>query len=67
MFSFAGDMVLDPFAGTGTTGIASMNTGRSSISIDLEPKYVELARGRFLQVQSQMKFMGAVRPRLLFE
>jgi len=66
MFSFAGDMVLDPFAGTGTTGIASMNTGRSSISIDVEPKYVELARGRFLQVQSQMKFMGAVRPRLLF-
>jgi len=67
MFSFAGDTVLDPFAGTGTTGIAAMNTGRSSVSIDIEPKYVELARERFLQAQSQMKFMGAVRARLLFE
>ena len=67
MFSFAGDTVLDPFAGTGTTGIAAMNTGRSSVSIDIEPKYVELARERFLQAQSQMKFMGAIRARLLFE
>src|SRR5262249_687651 len=32
MFSFAGDVVVDPFGGTGTTALAAMETGRSSIS-----------------------------------
>src|SRR5439155_9959782 len=47
MFSFAGDTVLDPFAGTGTTAIAAMDTGRNSISVEIEPKYLALARDRF--------------------
>jgi site-specific DNA-methyltransferase (adenine-specific) len=46
LFSFAGDTILDPFSGTGTTTIAAMNTGRSSIGIDIEPKYVSIARER---------------------
>jgi modification methylase len=46
LFSFAGDTILDPFAGTGTTSVAAMNTGRNSIAIDIEPKYIWIARER---------------------
>ena len=46
MFSFAGDTVLDPFAGTGTTAIAAREAGRNSISIDVEPAYVQLIEQR---------------------
>lgn len=41
-----GDTVLDPFAGSGTTGAAALKTGRSFIGIDLNPDYLELARRR---------------------
>jgi modification methylase len=44
MFSFVGDTVLDPFAGTGTTAVAAVRAARSSIAIDVEPAYVERAR-----------------------
>ena len=46
MFSFVDDTVLDPFAGTGTTGIAALETGRNSISIDIEPSYIDLMEDR---------------------
>ena len=46
MFSFVGDTVVDPFAGTGTTALAAMETGRNSISIEIEPSYVELISRR---------------------
>jgi len=49
MFSFAGDTVLDPFAGTGTTALAAMQAGRFSISYEIEPKYIELIRSRLAQ------------------
>ncbi len=48
MFSFAGDVVLDPFAGTGSTAIAAASTGRNSVSVELIPAYVEQARKNFL-------------------
>lgn len=44
MFSFAGDTVLDPFGGTGTTSVAAISAGRNSISMDIEPSYVAIAR-----------------------
>jgi DNA modification methylase len=46
LFSFAGDVVLDPFVGTGSTMIAAIETGRSSIGIDIEPMYAEFAAKR---------------------
>jgi site-specific DNA-methyltransferase (adenine-specific) len=51
LFSFVGDTVLDPFAGTGTTSIAAMNSGRNSIANELEPKYVALAKERMCKAQ----------------
>lgn len=46
MFSFVGDTVLDPFAGTGTTGLAALETGRNSISVEIEPSYVDMIEAR---------------------
>ncbi len=46
MFSFAGDTVLDPFAGMASTSIAAVRTGRNSIGVEVEPSYVELAHER---------------------
>jgi DNA modification methylase len=43
MFSFVGDTVLDPFSGTGTTGLAAARCGRNSIGIELEESYHGLA------------------------
>ncbi|MEK6573688.1 MAG: site-specific DNA-methyltransferase, partial [Chloroflexota bacterium] len=40
MFSFAGDTVLDPFLGTGSTTVAAMKAGRNSIGIEIDPKYL---------------------------
>lgn len=48
MFSFAGDIVVDPFAGTGTTAIAAMETDRDSISVEIDPNYVAAMESRLL-------------------
>jgi DNA modification methylase len=39
-----GDTVLDPFAGSGTTGVVALRLGRSFIGIELSPEYAEMAR-----------------------
>ena len=41
-----GGIVLDPFAGSGTTGMACKKTGRSYILIEKDPEYVEIAKRR---------------------
>jgi len=38
--------VLDPFAGSGTTGVVALRLGRSFVGIELNPEYVEMARRR---------------------
>ena len=38
MFSIQGELVLDPFLGTGTTMIAAMASGRDSVGIELDPR-----------------------------
>ena len=53
LFSFAGDCVLDPFVGTGTTSIAAMRTGRNSIGVEIEPRYATLAEQRMREEVSQ--------------
>ena len=40
LYSFVGDLVLDPFAGTGTTGAAAMSAGRQCFMVEFAPKYV---------------------------
>src|SRR5688572_24961593 len=38
-----GDVILDPFMGSGTIGVAAMKLGRRFIGIEIEPKYFDLA------------------------
>lgn len=46
MFTFEGDVVLDPFLGSGTTAVASKKTGRKYIGVDLSEKYCKIAEQR---------------------
>jgi site-specific DNA-methyltransferase (adenine-specific) len=52
LFSYVGDVVLDPFNGSGTTMIAAVNNHRKGIGIDVDKKYCELARKRILDLTS---------------
>jgi site-specific DNA-methyltransferase (adenine-specific) len=45
-FSRPGDLVLDPFAGSGTTAVAAQELGRRYVAIELDPRYCEAARER---------------------
>ena len=49
-----GDTVLDPFMGSGTTGVACVQTGRNFIGIEIEPKYFEIAQARISAAQQQL-------------
>lgn len=49
MFSFAGDTVVDPFAGTGTTAVAAIRYGRNSKSVEVEPRYIDLIDARLAE------------------
>lgn len=46
LYTFEGDVVLDPFCGSGTTCIASLKTGRHYVGFDINEDYVKLARER---------------------
>lgn len=46
MFSFVGDMVLDPFMGTGTTALAASKCGRNSVNFEIDREYLGLAAKR---------------------
>jgi site-specific DNA-methyltransferase (adenine-specific)/modification methylase len=49
--SSPGDVVLDPFMGVGSTGVAALELGRRFVGIELEPAYVDAARRRLDAVQ----------------
>ena len=46
LFTFNGDVVLDPFVGSGTTCIAAVASGRRYAGYDINPEYLDLARRR---------------------
>lgn len=52
----AGDTILDPFAGSGTTGVAAEKCGRNSILIEKESKYCEIIRKRLNEPQNMRLF-----------
>jgi modification methylase len=67
LFSFAGDTVLDPFAGTGSTSQAAIMSGRNSIAIEIEPTYVEFARQRIIKTARQIRLVGATEAEVIFD
>lgn len=44
--SNANQTIFDPFMGSGSTGVACVNTGRNFIGMELDPKYFEIAKNR---------------------
>jgi DNA modification methylase len=60
MFSFAGDTVLDPFVGTGSTNLAALASGRNSIGNEIESTYLKIAHTRLLAASQVGKTIGAV-------
>lgn len=50
-----GDLVLDPFTGSSTTGLAAYVHGRKFVGIDTEKEYLDLSKKRFLDIQKQPK------------
>jgi site-specific DNA-methyltransferase (adenine-specific) len=51
-----GDIVLDPFAGTGTTGFAAKKHGRNYIMIEIEKKYIPIIEDRLKALQDNNLF-----------
>jgi DNA modification methylase len=45
-----GDTVLDPFSGSGTTGVVALKQGRSYVGVELNPEYVAMSERRLAQV-----------------
>jgi DNA modification methylase len=50
-----GGVVLDPFMGSGTTGVACLQTGRRFIGIELDAAYFEIARQRLEAASAQTR------------
>lgn len=52
-----GDIILDPFNGTGTTAIAAKRLGRQHIGLELDPEYVEITKAK-LEQESPISKLG---------
>lgn len=50
-WTFEGDMVLDPFAGSGTTGVACIETGRNCVLIEKHAEYYRIAKRRMAEAK----------------
>ena len=59
LYSYEQDLILDPFAGSGTTCLVAGRLGRRSIGVEIEQSYCETARTRLQQVSSGRGEWGA--------
>lgn len=60
LVSTQGATILDPFMGSGSTGIACKKLGREFIGIELDPEYMEIARARIFNAVEVQKNMEAI-------
>ena len=60
LFTQEGDIVLDPFAGSGTTALAAIQLGRKHVGIDSNREYIELARKRITETQIRLPIVAEV-------
>jgi len=55
LYSFKGDIVLDPFMGSGTTAVASLKSDRKFVGYEINKEYIELAEKRIEPLLKQTK------------
>ncbi|MCF6147456.1 MAG: site-specific DNA-methyltransferase [Candidatus Kuenenia sp.] len=55
LYSFTNDIILDPFIGSGTTGVAALKTDRFYIGYDTNAEYIKLAEKRLEPLKTQIK------------
>lgn len=58
LYTYYGDLVLDPFAGSGTTAVATLRTGRHYIGYDTDPGYIEMAEARVAEELRRLESGG---------
>jgi modification methylase len=56
LYSFKNDIILDPFIGSGTTGVAALKAERKFVGYDVSEEYVKLANKRLSKIIDQHKF-----------
>ena len=59
--------MLDPFMGSGSTGVACVNTGRKFIGMELDHGYFEMAKRRIEEAQAQARLAWNTRAPILSE
>lgn len=59
LYTFLGDLVLDPFIGSGTTAVAAVETGRRYVGYDVSEEYLEVAGKRIRSAQPQNELLGS--------
>ena len=62
LFTQPGDLVLDPFIGSGTTAVAAVQLGRKFIGIDVEHEYVTLSEQRLSDLQISLPLLADKKP-----
>jgi len=55
--------ILDPFMGSGTTGVAAIQLGRTFTGIEREPKYFDIACKRIEQAYAQGQLFEPIQPK----
>ena len=55
IFSKESDTILDPFMGSGTTGVACVQLNRNFIGYEISPDYFKIAEKRISEAQAQKK------------
>jgi modification methylase len=55
LYTYQGDVVLDPFMGSGSTAIAALQSGRNYVGYEIEAKYLHLAEERIDPIKRQLR------------
>jgi site-specific DNA-methyltransferase (adenine-specific) len=55
LYTYAGDLVLDPFLGSGSAAVAAVRVGRRHAGYDIDPEYVAIARARVEEEQARLR------------
>jgi site-specific DNA-methyltransferase (adenine-specific) len=55
LYTYAGDLVLDPFLGSGSAAVAAVRVGRRYAGYDIDPEYVAIARARVEEEEARLR------------